>query len=138
MAQTLASVFGALTLLADSYMEPPPEGDSSAHGAECLNAQGYSLYAEFRPSTSGEWGKKGRLWYDKILALRRGHEHDLQEWKVKEERLTEDGPPEEEWSEDVERLVQEELEKEAKMQANGIKQETAAAGDQVKAEGEDT
>lgn len=124
MAQTLPSVFGALTLLADSFMEPTAvavevkaESETPvAHGAEYLNSRGYELYAEFRPSTSGEWGKKGRLWYDKILALRRDHEHDLEEWTRKEQKLEADGPAEEEWSEDVERLVQEELEREAQAQ----------------------
>lgn len=121
MAQTLSSVMGALTLLADSFMEPPlppavksedQEEPTLEYGGEYLNSRGYELYAEFRPSTSGEWGKKGRLWYDKILALRRGAEGELEEWKEEEARLERDGPAEEDWSEDVERLVQEELEKE--------------------------
>ncbi|KAJ1029107.1 hypothetical protein NDA18_002735 [Ustilago nuda] len=137
MAQTLSSVFGALTLLADSFMEPlPPSGRVKAengeeekpkpeealpeHGAEYLNSRGYELYAEFRPSTSGEWGKKARLWYDKILALRRGHEDEMEAWKQKEAKLEEDGPPEEDWSEDVERLVQEELEKEKEREAEAM------------------
>ncbi|GAC93557.1 hypothetical protein PHSY_001122 [Pseudozyma hubeiensis SY62] len=121
MAQTLSSVVGALILLADSFMEPietkEEDGDGEAvqYGAEFLNSRGYDLYAEFRPSTSGEWGKKGRLWYDKVLALRRGCESDWIEWKQKEARLEQDGPIEEDWSEDVERLVQEELDKEQKL-----------------------
>ncbi|EPQ28524.1 uncharacterized protein PFL1_03827 [Pseudozyma flocculosa PF-1] len=156
MAQTLSSVIGALTLLADSYIDPPPKMEAKdesepldaktehpdgtlpastgppPYGAEYLNTCGYDLYADFRPSTSGEWGKKGRLWYDKILALRRGHEADLAEWRVKEERLEGGGPIEEEWSEDIERLVQEELKKEdqtqtdhpVKLEAPGAKSET--------------
>lgn len=140
MAQTLSSVMGALTLLADSFMEPIPlqdvdgkveEGKQEAqealgYGADYLNSRGYELYAEFRPSTSGEWGKKGRLWYDKILALRRGHEAEMEAWKVKEARLEEDGPPEEDWSEDVERLVQQELDKERaeQQEVEALKQET--------------
>ncbi|KAJ1032987.1 hypothetical protein NDA16_000266 [Ustilago loliicola] len=82
------------------------------YGADHLNSRGYELYAQFRPSTSGEWGKKGRLWYDNILALRRGHEAELHVWKQKHAKLEQDGPPQEDWSEDVERLVQEELERE--------------------------
>ncbi len=128
MAQTLSSVMGALTLLADSFMEPtstqdgadgkvkPETEEVQEYGADYLNQRGYDLYAEFRPSTSGEWGKKGRLWYDKILALRRGHESELEAWKTKEARLEGDGPPEEDWSEDVERLVQQEMEKEQEEQ----------------------
>lgn len=155
MAQTLSSVIGALTLLADSFMEPPPspltavtssdtqqptlksetETETPEHppeyGGELLNARGYELYAEFRPSTSGEWGKKGRLWYDKILALRRGFESDLAEWREKEAKLEKDGPSQEDWSEDVERLVQEELEKEQR-EAEAVKQELV----DVKAEGD--
>lgn len=153
MAQTLSSVLGALTLLADSFMEPPPQAQPDAdtsiktdpldasptspreqggpleaeqeYGGEYLNTRGYDLYAEFRPSTSGEWGKKGRLWYDKILALRRGHEADLAKWRHDEAKLERDGPAEEDWSEDVERLVQEELEREQR-QAEALKQEPSA------------
>lgn len=151
MAQTLSSVFGALTLLADSFMQPltpsPPWIKSEAgeetkseirgegmseYGAEYLNSRGYELYAEFRPSTSGEWGKKGRLWYDKILALRRGHEAEMEVWKQKEAKLQEDGPPEEDWSEDVERLVQQELEREKQQrEAQVVKDESIS---EVKAE----
>ncbi|SPO25398.1 uncharacterized protein UTRI_03186_B [Ustilago trichophora] len=146
MAQTLPSVFGALTLLADSFMEPrsahlqstadvqiksettdeqaaKPEAqtqETPEYGGEYLNSRGYDLYAEFRPSTSGEWGKKGRLWYDKILALRRGYESDMSAWKDREARLEKDGPPEEDWSEDVERLVQEELEKEQRLKQEQV------------------
>ena len=126
MAQTLSSVMGALTLLADSFMQPltptDPQVEKVEHGGEYLNARGYELYAEFRPSTSGEWGKKGRLWYDKVLALRRGCESDWAEWKQMEAKLERDGPVEEDWSQDVERLVQEELEKE-QQQAGSVKQE---------------
>ncbi|SNX84371.1 uncharacterized protein MEPE_03080 [Melanopsichium pennsylvanicum] len=142
MAQTLSSVFGALTLLADSYMEPAPNqmqsGDQTGfenevnkqsepthdleYGGEYLNSRGYDLYAEFRPCTSGEWGKKGRLWYDKILALRRGHESDMIAWKRKEFKLESDGPAQEDWTEHVERLIQEELEKEQR-EAKPLKQE---------------
>ncbi|PWZ02188.1 hypothetical protein BCV70DRAFT_198467 [Testicularia cyperi] len=171
MAQTLPSVVGALTLLADSFMEPTsvkmePDlstdidykvqdsiksaatlsddsntaaatGSSSVqsavpeYGAEYLNTRGYELYAEFRPSTSGEWGKKGRLWYDKILALRRGHDADMEEWRRKELQLEAGGPPEEEWTEDVERLVQEELEREQKA-AQVATDEAAAESTNVK------
>lgn len=125
MAQTLSSVVGALTLLADSFMEPIQEQEGSQtdtkteamkYGADLLNSRGYDLYAEFRPSTSGEWGKKGRLWYDKVLALRRGYESDWVKWKDREARLEKDGPLEEDWSEDVERLVQQELAEQQKQQ----------------------
>ncbi|CBQ73037.1 conserved hypothetical protein [Sporisorium reilianum SRZ2] len=136
MAQTLSSVVGALTLLADSFMEPPPASavaretaEEAEHGAEYLNSRGYDLYAEFRPSTSGEWGKKGRLWYDKVLALRRGCESDWAEWKQTEAKLERDGPAEEDWSEDVERLVQEELDKEKEQQA--VKEEGVDSKDHV-------
>ncbi|KAN0061810.1 hypothetical protein ACQY0O_005803 [Thecaphora frezii] len=154
MAQTLSSVFGALTLLADSYMQPttmPKSGDnddarassadnakletSSAgtpldYGADYLNSCGYDLYAEFRPSTSGEWGKKGRLWYEKILALRRGHEDELRAWRIKEQELEGGGPSEEEWSEDVEKLIKE-LDKE--QEGDDKEQE----GDDKEQEGDD-
>lgn len=128
MAQTLSSVMGALTLLADSFMQPPTTSDAAKkdipdtpeYGAEYLNSRGYDLYAEFRPSTSGEWGKKGRLWYDKVLALRRGCESEWVEWKQTEARLEEDGPLEEDWSEDVERLVQQGLGKEQQQKQAGI------------------
>lgn len=138
MAQTLSSVMGALTLLADSFMEPVAatgavgEGEErTEYGAEYLNSHGYDLYAEFRPSTSGEWGKKGRLWYDKVLALRRGCESDWLDWKQTEAKLERDGPAEEDWSEDVERLVQEELEKEQQQQAEPLKEEGVDSKDQV-------
>ena len=49
---------GALRLLANSY-DP-----------QQLNKNGFSLYAEFRP-TVGEWGGRGELRCEKILALRR-------------------------------------------------------------------
>ncbi|GAC71804.1 hypothetical protein PANT_5c00082 [Moesziomyces antarcticus T-34] len=123
MAQTLASVVGALTLLADSFMEEQAGGE---YGGEYLNKRGYDLYAEFRPSTAGEWGKKGRLWYDKILALRRGCEAELREWNNKQALLEQHGPPEEEWAEDVERLVQEELDKEQAQDAQ-VKAESTSA-----------
>lgn len=142
MAQTLPSVFGALTLLADSFMQPPPpltpaevksetestdepnkpdarQSEPQDFGSEYLNSRGYDLYAEFRPSTSGEWGKKGRLWYDKILALRRGFEPDLEAWKQKEANLDDDAPPDQDWSEDVEQLVQQELEREQRQAQEG-------------------
>lgn len=125
MAQTLSSVLGALTLLADSFMHPTTGADNEQtqeHGGEYLNSRGYELYTHFRPSTSGEWGKKGRLWYDKILALRRGCEAEMMVWREKEARLEGDGPPEEEWTEDVERLVQEELEREQAATTEPIKQ----------------
>ncbi|KAI3487044.1 hypothetical protein L1887_49080 [Cichorium endivia] len=96
------------------------------YGGEYLNKRGYELYAEFRPSTAGEWGKKGRLWYDKILALRRGCEAELREWNNKQALLEQHGPPEEEWAEDVERLVQEELDKEQAQDAQ-VKAESTSA-----------
>ncbi|TKY85767.1 hypothetical protein EX895_005307 [Sporisorium graminicola] len=146
MAQTLSSVMGALTLLADSFMDPIPTAPAAAdtgasgetetpetpeYGPEYLNARGYDLYAEFRPSTSGEWGKKGRLWYDKVLALRRGCESEWIEWKQTEARLESDGPAEEDWGEDVERLVQQELEREQQQQAEALKGQVGDSKNQV-------
>ncbi|PWN49787.1 hypothetical protein IE53DRAFT_387968 [Violaceomyces palustris] len=90
MAQTFPIVMGALTLLADSYLEASaepntkidpaePEGNQETKGSkppiskiETLHSKAYELYVEFRPETSGEWGKKGKLEVDRILSLRVG------------------------------------------------------------------
>lgn len=106
MFQTLPLVIGALTLLADSFMDPPPadsseitelkqeaiedEGgssatsdpavDSSEYGAEVLHAEAYNLYTLFRPETGGRWGKRARFELGKVLALRKGREVEWQKW----------------------------------------------------------
>lgn len=64
MFQMLPQVMGALTLLANSYVD-------ASGNAEALHAAAYELYTEFRPETHGEWGKRGTLYLDVILGLRR-------------------------------------------------------------------
>ena len=64
MFQTLPQVMGALTLLANSYVDR--DGSTTA-----LQTAAYGLYADFRPETHGEWGKRATLSLDTILALRR-------------------------------------------------------------------
>ncbi|WFD30166.1 hypothetical protein MSPP1_001183 [Malassezia sp. CBS 17886] len=68
MFQMLPHVMGALTLLASSYAD----SDAGGRGADALHQVAYGLYAEFRPDTHGEWGKRATLHLDNILALRRG------------------------------------------------------------------
>lgn len=58
LRQTTPHVIGAMRLLANSY------------NPQQLNRDGFSLYAEFRPTVE-EWGGRGELRCDKILALRR-------------------------------------------------------------------
>lgn len=49
-----------------------PEPEPSTYGPDALHAAAYTLYTEFRPETSGEWGKKARLELDTVLGLRMG------------------------------------------------------------------
>ncbi|CAO1615873.1 unnamed protein product [Sympodiomycopsis kandeliae] len=100
MFQTLPLIMGALTLLADSYVNGPARRDEAsssvkaedqepqvkyASGAEHLHNHAYELYTSFRPETGGQWGKRARFELDKVLALRQGHEADWAAWKEKEE-----------------------------------------------------
>ncbi|KAH9951615.1 hypothetical protein B0H21DRAFT_716738 [Amylocystis lapponica] len=69
LRQTTPHVLGALRLLAASYA--PAQ----------LNAKGFALYADFRPSVDG-WGKKAELRCNAILALRKArakNEEDVAE-----------------------------------------------------------
>lgn len=98
MYQTLPVVIGALSLLADSYINAtaqdmsavkeeqegvsPNERDSSdIPNPELLHQRAYELYCSFRPATAGEWGKKSMFFCDKALALRRGYEDEWQQWQ---------------------------------------------------------
>ncbi|KAL4076062.1 hypothetical protein J3A83DRAFT_4089915 [Scleroderma citrinum] len=58
LRQTTSYVMGSLRLLADSY------------SAQELNEEGYSLYADFRP-TVNEWGKRGEVRCARILSLKK-------------------------------------------------------------------
>lgn len=89
MYQTLPLVIGALTLLADSYInddlaETNDDSDDGQRGGmpgpDLLHARAYELYTQFRPSTAGEWGKKSMFYCAKALALRRGRSEDLARW----------------------------------------------------------
>ncbi|KAL9937710.1 hypothetical protein V8E36_003255 [Tilletia maclaganii] len=66
--QTLPYVFGALVLLADSYLDPT----GSDSDADELHAVAWDLYCDFRPETGGEWGKRARLSCETVLGLRKG------------------------------------------------------------------
>lgn len=58
LRQTTPHIIGALRLLAASY------------SPEALNQRGFSLYADFRPEVK-EWGERGRLECERVLALRK-------------------------------------------------------------------
>ncbi|CEH12574.1 hypothetical protein CBOM_00549 [Ceraceosorus bombacis] len=103
MRQLLPHVIGALTLLADSYMVPPP-GATEAHGVDELHKRAFELYVDFRPETGGEWGKKGTLFLSAILRLKKGS----QESKGKPD---ENGMTEEDWRREAARLGWEEQSK---------------------------
>lgn len=81
---------GALELLADSWLAPQPlQADEAAEQQsqrllDELHAKAFRLYAEFRPDTGGEWGKKEMFEVDKVLSLRR--EVEPEEEEVKEEQ----------------------------------------------------
>ncbi|KAE8222541.1 hypothetical protein CF319_g4279 [Tilletia indica] len=66
--QTLQYVYGALVLLADSYLDPTGQDTD----ADELHATAWDLYCDFRPETGGEWGKRARVSCDVILGLRKG------------------------------------------------------------------
>lgn len=94
MYQTLPLVIGALSLLADSYVNPSTPkmkyelNDAEAvevPGPDLLHAKAYELYTQFRPSTAGEWGKKSMFYCTKALALRRGYSTDFQHWDERNE-----------------------------------------------------
>lgn len=77
MFQTLPQVMGAMMLLASSYVDKEwrtSAEDEAEHSAEALHKAAYGLYTEFRPETGGEWGKRGTLYLDHILKLRRTSE----------------------------------------------------------------
>jgi len=89
MYQTLPIVIGALSLLADSYVNPSSQKikseltDAEAieiPGPDLLHKKAYELYTQFRPSTAGEWGKKSMFYCTKALALRRGYSTDIERW----------------------------------------------------------
>lgn len=179
MFQTLPLVMGALTLLADSYMnapraqamspppvkeeadnkreslddaitattpiepkeEPPADttdikqdaapSDSSDYGPEILHAEAYRLYAAFRPETGGAWGKRARFELGKVLALRKGHERELEDWEAKEAKKEAeqegqvDEAEEKALEDDIQRMIEEEAQGGAeKREQETIKQET--------------
>jgi hypothetical protein len=89
MYQTLPLVIGALTLLADSYVLGNEESNGNASldvpSPDLLHERAYELYTQFRPETAGEWGKKSSFYCSKALALRRGHEAEIDAWDVKQD-----------------------------------------------------
>ncbi|CAO1620156.1 unnamed protein product [Parajaminaea phylloscopi] len=163
MFQTLPLVVGALTLVADSFMEPPREAEvktdldegvklelqdeeqaqdqpqpadqksesveaadkgerdaaDSEYGPEALHREAFHLYTLFRPETGGQWGKRARFEIDKVLALRKGHEVEWQQWQAREEtecgEAAEDEAEAAQLADDIERLAGEEMAREAKL-----------------------
>ncbi|UZJ52367.1 hypothetical protein CBS101457_001687 [Exobasidium rhododendri] len=91
MQQTLPAIMGSLMLLADSFATSSGQaGEESGlydlgTSTELLHRNAYSLYTQFRPSTSGEWGKKSTFYCGKALALRRGRDEDMRHWEQVEE-----------------------------------------------------
>ncbi|KAI0771594.1 hypothetical protein BD413DRAFT_624977 [Trametes elegans] len=69
LRQTAPHIVGALRLLAASF--PPPE----------LNARGFALYAEFRPSADG-WGQRAEVRCADILALRKPPDSEASDGKT--------------------------------------------------------
>lgn len=84
---------GALELLADSWLAPTPAqlqpGETHEEQAQRLldelHAKAFRLYADFRPETHGEWGKKEKFELDTVLGLRREVEV-VEEVKEEEEQ----------------------------------------------------
>lgn len=125
--------------------EPPEESadldqdvktsDSSEYGPEVLHAEAYRLYVAFRPETGGAWGKRARFELGKVLALRKGHERELEEWEAKEaqKEAAQDGQVDESeqraLEEDIQRMIEQERqeagerEKQVTMKQEMIKQE---------------
>lgn len=85
LLQNLPRLYGALVLLADSWLEPGKvdlEGCDAS--AEALHARAWGMYCDFRPETGGEWGKKETVHLGKVLELRRPKQEE--EAQPKEER----------------------------------------------------
>lgn len=105
--------------------------DSSEYGPEVLHAEAYRLYVAFRPETGGAWGKRARFELGKVLALRKGHEQELEEWEAKEAKKEAaqegqvDEAEEKALEEDIQRMIDQEGQgAEEKQDAEAIKQET--------------